>query len=82
MSETFLDNLDKKANSFLSNAFLAIVASLVRPIATLTEIFFRKQMGERYFTAWNILGGLVVYGSFVIRNLVLMLKTNKPPKNF
>ena len=59
MSESFFDNIEKKSNSFLTDALLVTLTSLVHPIATLTEIFFRKQMGERYFTAWNVIGGLI-----------------------
>ncbi len=62
MSESIFDNMEKRLNSALTNALLATLASLIRPIATLTEIFFRKEMGERYFTAWNVIGGLMMIG--------------------
>jgi hypothetical protein len=38
--------------------FLSLLVSLVRPMATVTEVFFRKQMGERYFSVLNIMAGV------------------------
>jgi len=59
MSESIGDNLEAKFKGALTDSLLAILVSLVRPIATLTEIIFRKDMGERYFNGWNIVVGLL-----------------------
>lgn len=56
--ETLTDNFEKKIQNAFVNGFLSILIKLIRPIATLTEIFFRKQIGERYLTAWNLVAGL------------------------
>lgn len=32
--------------------------SLIRPAATLTEVLYRNELGERYFTLWNVIGGI------------------------
>jgi hypothetical protein len=41
---------------------MAILASLIRPAATVTEKLYRRQMGERYFTSYNaIVGALLIF---------------------
>ncbi|HSW01041.1 MAG TPA: hypothetical protein VLI39_12765 [Sedimentisphaerales bacterium] len=57
MSESISDDIETKLRGAVVNGLLAILVGLVRPIATLTEVFFRKRMGERYFSGWNIIVG-------------------------
>lgn len=60
MEESLTDGLEKKLKSVFGDVLLALVFSFIRPIATLTEVFFRKQMGERYFNAWNYFAGFIL----------------------
>ena len=55
-----MNRLTDKITDGMIHAALTLVVMFVRPIATLTEIFFRRRMGERYFTYWNVIGGFFV----------------------
>lgn len=72
VNESISDRLEDKLKSAVINAMLSIVMACVRPIATLTEVFFRKDMGERYFTAWNVfVGWVLLAGIGVLQRFLL-----------
>jgi len=50
--------LNSKGLAIVQDMFLALLVGLIRPIATVTEKLYRRQMGERYFTRWNMLIGV------------------------
>lgn len=50
--------LNSKGLAIVQDMFLAFLVSLIRPIATVTEKLYRRQMGERYFTRWNVCIGV------------------------
>jgi uncharacterized protein YqgC (DUF456 family) len=52
-----INRMTDKITDAMIHAVLALLVMLIRPVATLTEIFFRKDMGERYFTSWNAIAG-------------------------
>lgn len=56
---------DKIADGIIQ-ASLNILAMLVRPMAIVTEIFFRRDMGERYFTPLNAAFGFFLLLLFSI----------------
>ena len=58
MEESLTDGLEKKIKNAFGDMLLAILFSLIRPIATMTEIIFRRHIGERYFTHWSFIVGL------------------------
>lgn len=60
MSESIGNDIERRLKGALGNGLLGILVGLVRPIATLTEVFFRKQMGERYFSGWNLVVGIAL----------------------
>ena len=57
MNNPIEDAIENKIESAAKNAFFTILVAMIRPLATLTEVFLRKDMGERYFTAWNVAAG-------------------------
>ena len=64
MSNSLLDRFENKLKDAVVQGALAILVMLVRPIATLTEVFFRKNMGERYFTMSCTVGGFLLIWTF------------------
>lgn len=58
--EGAIADLNKKGLGMLQEMLLWLLMSLIRPIATVTEKLYRRQMGERYFTGWNVLVGAVL----------------------
>lgn len=65
-NESIGDKIEEKLKNAVVHGLLAILVMMIRPVATLTEVFFRKDMGERYFTAWNLMAGwllLLVFGA-------------------
>lgn len=56
--ENAIAGLNNKGLAIVQDMFLAFLVSLIRPIATVTEKLYRRQMGERYFTRWNMLIGV------------------------
>jgi hypothetical protein len=51
---------NRKGIEFIKRALGELFRSLVRPLATITEVYFRMDFGVRYFTLWNVLAGLVL----------------------
>ncbi len=56
--EGAITDLNKKGLAIVGDMFLAFLVSLIRPIATVTEKLYRRRMGERYFTGWNVIIGV------------------------
>jgi len=56
--ENAIAGLNNKGLAIVRDMFLALLVSLIRPIATVMEKLYRRQMGERYFTRWNVLVGV------------------------
>lgn len=52
-----LDHLESKVKKIISNFVFEAMLSTLGPIATLTEVFFRRNMGERYFSVMNVIIG-------------------------
>jgi hypothetical protein len=65
--ENEIDDFNRKGIAFLKQTLWRFFFSLIRPLATTTEIFLRKELGERYFTVWNFLaGGFLIYTSMTM----------------
>jgi hypothetical protein len=58
-----------------TQVLLGVRATDIRPAATLTEIVFRKNMGERYFTLWNVIAG---FGLLQVFSIPLGVPTPSP----
>lgn len=56
--ENAIAGLNSRGLAIVQDMFLAFLVSLIRPIATVTEKLYRRQMGERYFTRWNVFIGV------------------------
>lgn len=56
--EGAIAGFNNKGLAIVRDIFLSLLVSLIRPIATVTEKLYRRQMGERYFGVWNVLVGV------------------------
>lgn len=60
--DVFADDfgLTNQSVNFLLGFLGRVVTTLIRPVATVTEVFFRRKMGERYFSPVGAFAGLVL----------------------
>ena len=58
--EALSGNIENKIKNAITDLLWKAPVYLVRPAATLTEVFFRKSFGERYFSYWNIMAGTAI----------------------
>lgn len=58
--QRMFNRITDKVTDGIIQAVLGLVAMFIRPLATLTEIFFRKDFGERYYTFWNWYAGCIL----------------------
>jgi hypothetical protein len=58
--EDAIDSFNNRGLQRFKQMVMAFLQSLVRPVATVTEKLYRRQMGERYFTLWNAFVGVVL----------------------
>lgn len=54
-----LNQLNGKMGAFVVNTMMSVLVALMRPLATITEVLYRTNMGSRYFTRVSLLIGLV-----------------------
>lgn len=74
--QRIFNRMTDKITDGMIHAVLALVVMLIRPLATLTEIFFRRNMGERYFTAWNVIAGWWIITAFTAFRLGVPMPSN------
>jgi hypothetical protein len=58
--ESEIDSFNSWGISQAKQGMAVFLKSLVRPMATLTEVIYRQELGERYFTRWNGTVGVVL----------------------
>jgi hypothetical protein len=70
-----IHNFNRKGIAFIKQAVGAFLVFLVKPLAATTEAVFRKEFGERYFTAWDVFAGagLIVFSSILALPLAALV---------
>lgn len=64
MSETMnliegeISSFNRKGLTMIKQMLKDLLLSFVRPLATMTEVLYRRDLGERYFALWNVIVGV------------------------
>ncbi len=74
--EALNDHLDKKITDFNFKVVGLLFGVLFKPLATATEPFFRKNLGERYFTVTSAMFGTILW--FIAANLSKLVAMSAP----